>query len=62
MFLIYMVSPDDFDGVEVILEQLKIRTVDYDKPRCASPLLKLYKTFGEFTFATLILCLSFNII
>ena len=32
------------DGVEIMLEQLEIRTADYDKPRCVSPLLRVYKT------------------
>ena len=30
------VSPDDFDDIQVTLEQLSIRATDYYKPRCVS--------------------------
>lgn len=46
----YFVSPDDSDDVVVILDQIQIRTADYNKPRWVScnknlkPLLMLHAT------------------
>ena len=36
IYVVYFLSRDDFDDVEVILEQIKIRTADYYKPRWVS--------------------------
>lgn len=48
--MVYFLSHDDFDNVVVILEQIHIRTADYNKPRWVScnknlkPLLMLHAT------------------
>jgi len=52
------VSPDDFDGVEVILEQLKIISADYDEPRHVSSLFMLYKTCPLLFWLIYICCLD----